>query len=128
MLLVKRRASIPRWVARTLSLIVIGFLLLFLFGEGLPSITVLHICFPYSVILGLILAWFFEGIGATMTIVSIAAFYLIHYFQNGKLPSGPFFLISGVPSVLFLVSMFMRKDMIKGNAAHPSRAVDREDA
>jgi hypothetical protein len=128
MLLVKRRASIPRWVARTLSLIVIGFLLLFLFGEGLPSITVLHICFPYSVILGLILAWFFEGIGATMTIVSIAAFYLIHYFQNGKLPSGPFFLISGVPSVLFLVSMFMRKDKTKGDAAHPSRAVGPEDA
>jgi hypothetical protein len=128
MLLVKRRASIPRWVARTLSLIVIGFLLLFLFGEGLPSITVLHICFPFSVILGLILAWFFEGIGATMTIVSIAAFYLIHYFQNGKLPSGPFFLISGVPSVLFLVSMFMRKDKTKGDAAHPSRAVGPEDA
>ena len=98
------------------------------FGEGLPPITVLHICFPFSVMLGLILAWFFEGIGAAITIVSIAAFYSIHYFHDGKLPGGPFFLISGAPSVFFLVSMFMRKDMTKGNAAQPSRAADREDA
>ena len=125
---VKRRASIPRWIARILSLIVIGFLLLFLFGEGLPSITFLHIFFPFGVMLGLILAWFFEGFGATITIVSIAAFYSIHYFHDGKVPSGPFFLISGVPSVFFLVSMFIRKDMIKANAAQPSREVDREDA
>jgi hypothetical protein len=65
------------------------------------------------VILGLILAWFFEGIGATITVASIAAFYSIHYLYEGKLPSGPFFIISGVPGVFFLVSMFMRKDMTK---------------
>jgi hypothetical protein len=78
--------------------------------------------------LGLILAWFFEGIGATITIVSIIAFYSIHYFNDGKLPGGPFFLISGAPSVFFLLSMFMRKGMTKGTAAQPSRAADREDA
>jgi hypothetical protein len=128
MLSTKRRALIMRWIARSLSLIVIGFLLLFLFGEGIQPITVLHICFPFSVMLGLILAWFFEGIGATITIVSIIAFYSIHYFNDGKLPGGPFFLISGAPSVFFLLSMFMRKGMTKGTAAQPSRAADREDA
>ena len=71
--------------------------------------------------LGLILAWFFEGIGATITIVSIAAFYSIHYFRDGKLPGGPFFLISGAPSVFFLVSMFVRKNMTMGNAAGTKR-------
>jgi hypothetical protein len=126
-LFAKKRASIPRWIARSLSLIVIGFLLFFLFGEGLPPITVLHICFPFSVMLGLILAWFFEGIGATITIVSIAAFYSIHYFYDGKLPSGPFFLISGVPSVFFFLSMFKRKDMTMENAPQPSSAADRDD-
>ena len=128
MLSAKRRASILRWVARSLSLLVIGFLFLFLFGEGLPPITVLHIFFPFSVMLGLILAWFFEGIGATITIVSVAAFYSVHYFYDGKLPGGPFFLLSGAPSVIFLVSMFMHKNVIKGNAAQPLRAADREDA
>jgi len=123
----RRRASIPRWIARSLSLIVIGLLLLFLFDEGLPSITVLHLCFPFGVMLGLILAWFFEGIGATITIVSIAAFYSIHYFSDGSLPRGPFFLISGTPSVFFLVSMFIRKDMTMGNATKLSHAADRED-
>ena len=127
MLSAKRRASISRWIARSLSLIVIGFLLLFLFGEGLPPITVLHICFPFSAMLGLILAWFFEGIGATITIVSIAAFYSIHYLHYRNLPVGPFFLISGAPSVFFLVSMFIRKDMAMENSAKPSRAADRED-
>jgi hypothetical protein len=111
----KRYASIPFWIARSLSVIVIGFLFLFLFGEGLSPITVLHICFPFSVMLGLILAWFFEGIGASITIVSIAAFYLIHYFHEGKLPGGPFFLISGAPSVFFLMSMFIRKNMTMEN-------------
>jgi len=128
MLSAKRSASILRWIARILSLIVIGFLSLFLFGEGLPPITILHIFFPFSVMLGLILAWFFEGIGATITIVSVAAFYSIHYFHDGKLPSGPFFLISGAPSLFFLLSMFIRKDMTKEKAAQPSRAADREDA
>jgi hypothetical protein len=121
MLTTKRSALILRWSARGLSLIIIGFLSLFLFGEGLPPITVLQICFPFGVMLGLILAWFFEGIGATITIVSIAAFYSIHYFHDGKLPGGPFFLISGAPSVFFLVSMFMRKNMTMGNAAGTKR-------
>ena len=77
--------------------------------------------------LGLILVWFFEGIGATITIVSIAAFYLIHYFHDGKLPDGPFFLISGTPSVFFLVSMFLRKNLTQEDSAKPSRVEDRED-
>ena len=127
MLSAKRRSSIPRWIARSLSLIVIGFLLLFLFGEGLPPVTVLHICFPYGVMLGLILAWFFEGIGAAITIVSITAFYSFHYFYDGKLPGGPFFLLSGVPSVFFLVSMFMRKYMTMDNPTRPSIAADHDD-
>jgi hypothetical protein len=58
-------------------LIVIGFLLLFLFGEGVPPVTVLHICFPFSVMLGLILAWFLKRIGAAVTIVSIAALLIV---------------------------------------------------
>jgi len=128
MLSTKKCASIPRWIARSLSLIVIGFLLLFLLGEGLPPITVLHICFPFGVMLGLILAWFFEGIGAAITIVSIAAFYSIHYFHDGKLPGGPFFLISGAPSVFFLVSMFMRKDMTMGDATQPVDSANRKKA
>ena len=128
MLLVKRQTPILFWIARILSVIVIGFLLFFLFGEGLESISVLHIFFPFGVMLGLILAWLFEGIGATVTIMSIVAFYTLHYLQQGKLPSGPFFLISGIPSVLFLVSMLIQRKMIKVNAAQPTRAVDGEDA
>ena len=111
MLSAKKCASISRWIAKSLSLIVIGFLLLFLFDEGLLPITVLHICFPFGVVLGLIIAWFFEGIGSILTIVSIAAFYSIHYFQDGKLPGGPFFLIAVSPSVFFLISKFMRQDI-----------------
>jgi hypothetical protein len=109
----KKRALFMRWIARGLSVMVIGFVLLFLFGEGLPPITVLHIFFPFGVMLGLILSWFFEGTGSTLTIASIIAFYLVHYFSEGKLPGGPFFMITGVPSVFFLVSMFIRKQMTK---------------
>ena len=109
----EKRALITRWIARGFSVIVIGFVLLFLFGEGLQSITVLHIFFPFGVMLGLILSWVLEGIGATLTISSIIVFYLVHYFSEGKLPAGPFFLFTGFPGVFFLLSMFMRKNMKK---------------
>ena len=127
MLSVIRRASILRWAARILSLIVIGFLLLFLFGEGLSPITVLHIFFPFGVMLGLVLSWFFEGAGATVTILSIAVFYLIHYLQNGILPVGPFFLVSGTPSVFFLASMFMQKRLTKEHSSQQLQSVDLQD-
>jgi hypothetical protein len=61
--------------------------------------------------MGLIIAWFLEGIGATITIVSITAFYLIHYRLSGALPSGPYFLIAAAPSVFFLISKLMRQDI-----------------
>ena len=108
-------------------MIVVAFLLLFVFGEGMPPITILHVCFPFGVILGLVLAWFFEGIGATVTIVSIAAFYSIHYLHAGRLPGGPFFLISGIPSVFFLVSWLMRKDMTTRTDAEPAHSADGDD-
>jgi hypothetical protein len=130
MLCAKSRASNSRWIARIGSLVVVGFLLLFMFGEGLPPITVLHLCFPLGVMLGLIVAWFLEGIGATITIVSIAAFYLIHYRHSGTLPSGPFFLIAAAPSAFFLISKFMRQDMETETEydAQPANAADSEGA
>ena len=109
MIFTKSCLSISRWIARIGSLLVIGFLLAFLFSEGLPPITILHLCFPLGVIIGFIVAWFLEGIGATITIVSITAFYLIHYRLSGALPSGPFFLIAAAPSVFFLISKFKRQ-------------------
>lgn len=109
MIFTKSCLSISRWTARIGSLLVIGFLLAFLFGEGLPPITILHLCFPLGVMMGLIVAWFLEGIGAAITIVSITAFYLFHYRLSGALPSGPFFLIAAAPSIFFLISKFMRQ-------------------
>ena len=106
---IKLCLSISSWIARIGSLLVIGFLLAFLFGEGLLSITILHLCFPLGVMIGLIVAWFLDGIGATITIVSITAFYLIHYQLSGSLPRGPFFLIAAAPSVFFLISKSMQQ-------------------
>jgi len=108
MLCAKSCASISRWTARIGSLAVVGFLLVFLVSEEFPLDTVLLLFFPVGVILGLIVAWFLEGIGSTITIVSITAFYLIHYCHSGTLPSGPFFLITVAPSVFFLLSNLLR--------------------
>jgi len=92
-----------------MSLAVLGFILLFLVGEGMPPISTLSMCFPFGVMFGLIVAWFFEGIGAAISIASVAAFYAVHYFCCGGIPAGPFFLISALPSAFFLVSRFLRK-------------------
>ena len=102
-----------RIAARIWSLVSIGFILLIFFGEGfsqgfdVASITsrewVLFACFPVGLLVGLILAWWREGIGGAIAIVSFLTFYLVDFLDDGSFPRGPWFALLAVPGLLFLI-------------------------
>ena len=58
--------------------------------------------FPIGVVIGLILAWKWAGLGAIITIVSVVAFYV--WVQIVKERSGgPVPALTTVPGILFLI-------------------------
>lgn len=107
--------SILRSAARLTSLLSIGLLLLFLFGEGerawpAPEEWVGLLFFPVGVAAGLALAWWREAAGAAVAVASFAAFYFIYgELLRGQIPRGPWFIVFTSPAVLFFASWLLRK-------------------
>jgi hypothetical protein len=98
-----------RWTARIWSVVSICVVLLFIIGEGGPTKSAEwlgFLFFPFGVCVGMALAWWWEGIGGSITVVSLLAFYAIHLATAGTLPSGWAFLVFAAPGFLFLVSWY----------------------
>lgn len=97
-----------RWTARLWSLLAIAFVLAFMIGEELnlarftPHELVLFAFFPVGVCAGLVLAWRHELAGGTVTVASLAAFYLANRAFSGRFPGGLAFLAVAAPGLLFL--------------------------
>lgn len=106
-------ALIVRWIARVGSLISIGFLLAFLFGEGgtLVAITasewLLLLFFPFGVMIGMVIGWWKEGVGGLISVGCLAIFYGLEAWFSGSFAGGPFFAIFAFPGVLFLISWWL---------------------
>jgi hypothetical protein len=104
----EKLASVIRWTARIWSVPSIVALLVPYFMEGLywlqaTSIREMigHACF-FAVLLGLILAWRWEGVGGGLTIGGSVIFYVTRWLY-GKSPRGPFFLLIAAPGLLFFL-------------------------
>jgi hypothetical protein len=97
-----------RWLARAGSLLSTLLLLLFLFGEEFhpAKITLKEwvglIFFPGGVVVGMIVAWWKEGIGAGITLASLLAFYVVLGFLFGD-SLGVWFVVFAAPGFLFLL-------------------------
>ena len=104
-----------RWLARLTSLVSIGMLSLFLFGEPFnpsritPREWVGLAFFPAGVAIGLIIAWWKEGLGAAISIASLLAFYTIFGWLLGSRVTGPWFIVFVSPAFLFLISWFLSR-------------------
>jgi len=103
-------AVVVRWVARAWSILSILFVLAFFIGEAGsgPGPTAREwvglSLFPIGVSVGLIVAWFREGLGGILALGCLIAFYVWNLAHSGHLPRGPFFFLVAAPGLLFLVA------------------------
>jgi hypothetical protein len=108
----RQRAStqIIRWTARIWSIASIGLVLGFLVGEGINPTTAAErlgfLFFPVGICVGMILAWWKEGLGGSITAGSLLVFYAIHLATSGTLPHGLAWLAFAAPGFLFLLSWY----------------------
>lgn len=100
-------------IARVSSLIILSLVLLFIFGEGINPSNVNEwigfIFFPAGISVGMILAWWKEGLGGIITVGSLVLFYLIYFFSSQTLPEGLGWLTFSLPGFLFLLYWCLKK-------------------
>ena len=90
---VKQRSStdVIRWIARVWSVTSIALFILFVVGEGdnPASITewIGFLFFPVGICVGLIIAWWKEGIGGGLTVASLLVFYVFQLATSGSFPN-----------------------------------------
>jgi len=102
-------------ITRILSAVSIGIILLFFLGEGFnyklikPNEWILLLFFPLGVFIGMIIAWWKEGLGGSVSVGSLAMFYIIHFVTSGKFPHGWAWLIFTIPGFFFLLCWILAK-------------------
>jgi hypothetical protein len=99
-----------RWVARALGLALIGIVLLFFIGEGvlggdMPNLLTMSLSEDFMLLallmtlLGIVVAWHWEGIGGLLIVGSVLLFESINALALGHWRVGvldPFFLLVGL--------------------------------
>lgn len=101
------------WGARVGSLVSIGLLLALFIGEGLhpdqvgPKEWVGLLFFPVGVVVGMIVAWWKEGLGAVITISSLLAFYVVYGYLFRNHIGGWAFITFAAPGFVFLLHWFL---------------------
>lgn len=110
--------TVLRWTARAMSIISIGVLLLFFIGEGFNPSRVslqewaLFLCFPLTVVVGLIWAWRSEWLGGTIAMSGLLFFYITHaVVADGYLPRGWAFGVFTSPALFFLLYALLARAM-----------------
>ena len=105
-----------RWTARLASAVCLAIIFLFFAGEGIDFSAVRPVeyvglfFFPLGVMIGLVLAWREELAGGAVTVISVAAFYLVYgALLSGRLWQGWGFLPFLIPGVLFLIYGFQSR-------------------
>ena len=96
-------------LARVASIASITLLLLLFVGEGFHPSEISRnewvglLFFPIGVVIGMVIAWWKEGVGAVVTMGSLLGFYLVWGYLLRNHIGGWAFIVFASPSVLFLV-------------------------
>ena len=101
-------------LARVGSIASITLLLMLFAGEGLhpsqvtPRQWVGLFFFPLGVMIGMVIAWWKEGVGAAITLGSLLAFYFVYGYLMRYHIGGWAFIIFASPGLLFLLHWLLR--------------------
>lgn len=101
-----------RWLARGWSVASVALILAFIVGEGLDPVRLTaaellgFVFFPLGICIGMVVAWWREGLGGALTVGSLPAFYVVHLAAAGRLPRGAAWLAFAAPGFLFLVAWY----------------------
>ena len=113
-----RRLTILRWVAQVWSVPSIFALLLPYSVEGVYWLqatsvreAIGHLCF-FAILVGLVLAWRWEGLGGALTVAGLAAFY-VTWWLYGRSPRGPYLALVAAPGFLFLLHWLLARSAHK---------------
>ena len=101
-----------RWIARAWSIATIVLVVLFLVGEPFDPSRAQWLgllFFPLGVCAGMIVAWWKEALGGSITVSSLLAFYAVHFATAERFPAGWAFLAFAAPGFLFLLSWVVRR-------------------
>jgi len=115
-----------RWFARILGSLLVLFILASVIGEAIePSpqatgkITTREIPLiigAISMVVGIIVAWFQEGIGGLLILGGFIFFYAVHLIFFQSLPGGPFFIIFLIIGLLFLFCWWQSRRLSQSEA------------
>lgn len=106
--------AVIEWLARLTSIASITLLLMLFAGEGLhPSrITTSEwvglLFFPIGVMIGMVIAWWKEGVGSLVTVGSLLAFYVVYGYLMRNHLGGWAFIVFASPGFLFLLHWLLR--------------------
>lgn len=109
----KLLATIFRWTARVLGIVLVGFMLILAIAEGVPNpltqpfVIQLGFLALALVLSGLLLAWRWELPGGILSLVGWVLFVLA---ERIDWQHSLFFILLVLPSLLFLGSSFLRRD------------------
>lgn len=101
--------AVVELLARVGSIASITLLIMLFVGEGLdpfhvtPRQWVGLFFFPIGVIVGMVIAWWKEGVGAAITLGSLLALYLVYGYLMRYHIAGWAFLVFASPGFLFLL-------------------------
>ena len=102
------------FLARLGSVISITLLLLFFQAEAFhpseiaPREWIGLIFFPIGIIIGLAVAWWKEGLGVSITMGSLVAFYLVYGYLLQSHVAGWVFIVFASPAFLFFFHWVLR--------------------
>ena len=101
--------AIIELVARVGSIASITLLILLFAGDSFHPSEISRnewaglLFFPIGVMIGMIVAWWKEGLGSAVTLLSLLAFYLVYGYLLRNHIGGWFFLAFASPGFLFLL-------------------------
>ena len=107
--------SVIRWIARIIALFFILTMLLIFFGQildggGPPLEAWIGILFmPIGVVVGLALAWKWEGLGGLVVLLSLIDFHLFLIVRDGMFRFISFADLTIIPAILFLAYWYLTK-------------------